>query len=107
MALAFETVKVKIDGGFQHGADFPATPKATAKFKAGTQIRTAEAMLKSFHVSYSLSDHHFLFERVAIRDIEIHDSEVHFSVFLIISDDSDELGIFFGEVEVLVIVDTE
>jgi hypothetical protein len=98
---------VKIEGGFQPRKDFPVTPKATAKFPAGTRIRKAEAALKSFHVSYSQSDHHFFFERVAIRDIEIHDSDVHFSTFLIISDDSNDAGTFFGEVEVLVIAETE
>jgi hypothetical protein len=107
MALAFETVMVPIVGGFQPHQDSPATPKATAKFPVGTHIRKAQAALKSFHVSYTLSDHHFFFERVAIRDMEIHHSEVHFSVFLIISDDSDTAGTFFGEVEVLVIADTE
>jgi hypothetical protein len=105
MSWHFQTVFVKFSGSASNqGHPFPGV----ADFSSPDQllkISKAECALKSFHMSYHESDHHFKFQRIAIRDVMIAGPSVRFNIETGLKDDSDDANAYAGEVEVLVIAD--
>lgn len=107
MTWQFQTVFVSFSGGSNasdQGHPFPGVA-VFGKPDQLLKISKAECALKSFHMRYHESDHHFKFQRVAIRDVMIAGPSVRFNVETGLKDDSNDANTYVGEVEVLVIAD--
>jgi len=107
MVWHFRTVSVKVSGGDNgiQGHPFPGEVNFQKPNQPFVEVRKAECAIKSFHIGYKQSDHHFKFQRIAIRDVMLAGPGVRFNVETALKDDSNDFNAYTGEVEVLVIAD--